>query len=263
MATISQINIDGSTYDISDAKLKKVITNFYDSDTKSINLSSSDSTPAITVKSPIFCSNSDPAPDHNLWGGLIQFNDNTETLRSYIRHVALVDGRQGIQLETRRYNSDDQAIFNYIELFINSNGADTVSLTYPAVWREALGFGTDISTDTISNIITPESNFTIVSASYRQRHGIALLEMRFQNKTAISVPNHGNIGDMTIGTLVSGKRPILATHPRSNGDEAGQAWFHIDIAGRVILCAAEGTGTARTIPANTTYFNLSAMYIVA
>lgn len=261
MATISQINIDGSTYDILDTKLKNTIANFYNSDTKSMNLLST-STPAITVKSPVFYSSSD-IPPNTITGTLIRYNDNTGQRRAYITHVSSTNGWQGMQLRTCKFNSNNELIYNPLDLFIDSNGVDTVYVAFPDAWKSGFGFGTDITTNTISEIITPfSSGITFNFARYRERHGIALIELSFKFNTAISVPNHGNFTDINIGKLVEGKRPILATHARSNGDEAGQAWFHIDTAGKVILCAAEGTGTARTIAANTN-FNLSAMYIVA
>lgn len=87
------------------------------------------------------------------------------------------------------------------------------------------------------------------------------IAVTFTTDKDVSVPAHGNIGNITIGTIVEGLRPAVVSNGQSHGDNAGQCWYYINTAGVVQLTACEGTGTARTIDAGTT-FHLHAHYLL-
>lgn len=171
----------------------------------------------------------------------------------YIRPIAYTTGVQGIQIETQRiingtnyYNNINMGLYPNGDKFTTFQGR-TLDYSYIT---------------TIASIITVNSsNATITSAKWLQFMHIGMLEIDFTNKNAISVPANGNIGDIVIGTVVSGKRPALNAHPVSNGDGAGAAWYHLSTAGNLSLAACEGTGAARTIAAGTA-FNVAVTYII-
>lgn len=83
------------------------------------------------------------------WGDGFCITDNIGMVRSYLRHNDLSEG-QGLQLETRRYDTDAKNHFAYngLRLNLKKDGTPTVNVSHPAAWRTALGL------DTASNIIT-------------------------------------------------------------------------------------------------------------
>jgi len=113
---------------------------------------------------------------------------------------------------------------------------------------------------TVSNVITAASGITISRADYAVWGKLAQLFIQFKRSSAISVPADGNFTDITVGTLVSGKRPTIYT--TCVGAGSPQAWGYISSNGSVVLTALEGTGATRTVAANTT-LELYATYILA
>ena len=112
-----------------------------------------------------------------------------------------------------------------------------------------------------SSIITASSAATIVTANYAQYGHVAQLYIAWKNKKAISVPASGNITNVQVGTIYSGKRPAIPSAAHSYGDNAGAAWYYIGSDGNLQLGACEGTGKARTIAANSD-FRLCTTYII-
>lgn len=147
---------------------------------------------------------------------------------------------------------------------IVGNGTDTNRSNALTVdWDGNVVMGTDLKTTTIADIITVNSsNATITVAEFARWGKVAQLHIAWTNKSAISVPANGNIGNVTIGTLVAGKRPIYSHAAWSHGDNAGAAWYNFNAAGAIGLGACEGTGAARTIAANTR-FDLYTTFILA
>lgn len=118
------------------------------------------------------------------------------------------------------------------------------------------------TTTAVANIISAKSGITITAANFASYGKVAQLVIDFKYDTAITVPANGNITNVTVGTLVSGKRPVYFEAAHSNGDGAGQQWYGITSGGVITLRALEGTGAQRTIAADTS-FTLSATYILA
>lgn len=88
---------------------------------------------------------------------------------------------------------------------LESNKADTDGGNINATgFREALGLGATATTTTISNIATAASNSTIVSASYAEWGKLASVELEITRSI-----NTGTTADVTVATLVSGKRPAV------------------------------------------------------
>ena len=112
-------------------------------------------------------------------------------------------------------------IANYALLGVGTTGDAVVSLSSPSAWRNALGLGTSgafpltiaqggtgstgvDAESTISNIIAAASGFAITSANYRQWGKIA--QIYFQARKAEA---QTTAASMTLGTVVTGKRPVL------------------------------------------------------
>jgi hypothetical protein len=104
----------------------------------------------------------------------------------------------------------------------------------------------------VSNIITAGTNITIASAAYAVWGKLGYIFITFKSSTAITIPATGNITDVSVGTLVSGKRPI-ALHRLVGYNIADDSplFFSVYSDGVVKLVAGESTGAQRTIAANT------------
>lgn len=130
------------------------------------------------------------------------------------------------------------------------------------LWRKEKS-GVINSTTKYSDIITFNGTYASgTSGSFTQNAKVGMLSIKFTNAQVISVPAHGNISNIEIGTLKTGFRPKYNTFGVSVGDNGGQAWYSIATDGSVELTALEGTGSIRTI-AKDTSFGLYATYILA
>lgn len=157
----------------------------------------------------------------------------------------------------------DALLERYSEMIIgdeqNSLAQTVVNQAHTEVnrWLNA-----DIFTSGVADIITANStNATISSASYRQYGKVAQIYIVWKNVNAISVPADGNVTNLIVGTLVSGKQPGITSCAVSKGDNGGQAWYAVDTGGQIHLTACEGTGTSRTIAAGT-QFEIFATFIL-
>ena len=102
-----------------------------------------------------------------------------------------------------------------------------------------------VSTSTISNIISAASGFTIDSASFYQKGAHAMLTFVFYRSSDITVTATGDITDMQIATVVSGKRPPIQAAGTTGNGGGGILYA----SGAVNLSYLEGTGSSRTIAA--------------
>ena len=101
-------------------------------------------------------------PSSNIYGDGFYLSDSAGTYFAYVRPVFLTDGRQGIQLETRR-SINGSWVYNTLNVTINGSGTRLVQVSDGAAWRSAIGAASqaDIQTKmsltshTISNISVP------------------------------------------------------------------------------------------------------------
>ena len=113
-------------------------------------------------------------------------------------------------------------------------------------WDGTLHTAKDTDTTTVADVLTAETGVTIGAVSYVQRGGVAALFIRASRSAATS-------GATTIGTLVTGKRPVMETAapaPSGSGD---------------VYVAADGTITYRpsgSVSANTNLY-IRVTYLVA
>ncbi len=149
---------------------------------------------------------------------------------------------------------------NCLQLLMNGD-TPKVDINRPGAWLDALKAGI-IETSTISQIVVAKSGTTITEAVYKQWGRVASLRIRFTRTSAITVPAHGNITDIDVATVVSGKRPRMQSFGFSGGNGAGQAWYSLGTDGVVTLCACEGNGSSRSI-AKGSEFSFYCTYILA
>lgn len=164
---------------------------------------------------------------------------------------------------TRRYNADGSAIAVTHGFYqhVNKNGNLSVNFTSEAsrtAWRTGLLVdkweNTDYTTTTATDFFEVSSSVATVSSGRCRKFGkVVYVFLTWTNKNAITVPDHGNIANITIGTLKSGYRPHTDSTGISYGDNAGQQWYAIRTTGVIELSACEGTGTQRTIAAGSTF----------
>lgn len=116
------------------------------------------------------------------------------------------------------------SISNYLQLVIDSNNNQSISVSNAQAWRKALGLGNAsgafpitvaqggtgntgiVVVDTIANIISAASGFTITQAAFCAWGKIAMIYVRAKATEATSSGWH------TVGTVVSGKRPAVMLH---------------------------------------------------
>lgn len=151
--------------------------------------------------------------------------------------------------------------WNHIYVGLNASGQQVYAIQNQANFRSAIGLSTSATT-TVGNIATANTtNATISSASYVQYGNVAQIRIIWKNKNAISVPATGDVSNIAICTLVSGKRPAIISTAMSNGNNGGPATYVIETSGTITLTRCEGTGAARTIAADNT-FDICCTYIL-
>ena len=77
-------------------------------------------------------------PSSNQWIDRIALTDAYGTLIGYIRTPFMTDGREGIQIETKR-TVNGTTKYNGITMYFDANNEPTVVLGQPAAWRDAMG----------------------------------------------------------------------------------------------------------------------------
>lgn len=81
------------------------------------------------------------APASNIWGTIAAGYDSAGVDRAYLRQVAMTDGTQGVQVETKRTVSGT-TYYNGLRLMLDASGNQSVIVANAAAWRTALGLGT-------------------------------------------------------------------------------------------------------------------------
>lgn len=108
----------------------------------------------------------------------------------------------------------------------NGVGSWARSNAFAVGWDGTVTTARDTDTTTVADVLTAAQGVTIGAVSYIQRGGVAALFIRASKSASIS-------GATTIGTLVTGKRPVMETAapaPSGSGD---------------VYVAADGTVTYR------------------
>ena len=134
------------------------------------------------------------------------------------RGVYRTSGEAGMDLGAIR-EVNGTTYYNGVTFYLGDDGSPRIYLDFPAEWRKVLGLGTNgafpitiaqggtgqtglITTDTISEIVTAASGFTIIEAYYAQFGKVATVYVLIKSDNDISTNNW-----TTWATIVSGKRP--------------------------------------------------------
>lgn len=199
-------------------------------------------------------------PSANQYGSALHVTDQQGEQVGYLGLVHGTDDNLWTQLGVTRDVNGTPA-YNSLWLGLKDDGTPTVRFSgsdAQKAWRDALGY-TD--TDSVSGVFTKESSVTIRWFRCTKWGNVVSASMSWSTSRAISVPANGNITDFLIGTFAAGYRPPAETHGVSSGDSAGAAWYYIGTNGKLQVGACEGTGSARTIAANTA-FDFHAVWVV-
>lgn len=198
-------------------------------------------------------------PSANQYGSALHVTDQQGEQVGYLGLVHETDGKLWTQLGVTR-DVNGSPVYNSLWLGLKDDGTPTVSLDQPNAWCKALGY-TD--TSNVSGVFTKESSVTIRWFRCTKWGNVVSASMSWYTSQAISVPANGKITDFFIGTFAAGYRPPGPgeAHGTSSGDSAGAAWYYIGSNGQLWIGACEGTGSARTIAANTA-FDFHATWVV-
>lgn len=222
----------------------------------------------VTTNNPIFS----PAPNAS-WGQAVK--DGTppiylpkEQSNGYCPIIE-TDTPSGGKWMVGNYNTENLEFIYYSSSIVDSANAGNV--VNPG--RIILPFSTDLTNyimlntsaptvvTTLSSIMTVNSGYT-VTASFASWGKVAHIYLSIKNTNAISVPANGNVTNLQIGTLVSGKRPIIHTGFKSNGDGGGACFGSIYSTGNIEIGAFDSRNAAYTIPANSSFYVYST-YLLA
>lgn len=202
------------------------------------------------------------APSANQYGSALHVTDQQGEQVVYLGLVHETDDKLWTQIGVTRDVNGSPA-YNSLWLGLKDDGTPTVYFSGSAAqqaWRYALGY-TD--TNSTSGVFTKESSVTIRWFRCTKWGNVVSASMSWYTSQAISVPANGKITDFFIGTFAAGYRPPGPgeAHGTSSGDSAGAAWYYIGSNGQLWIGACEGTGSARTIAANTA-FDFHATWVV-
>ena len=163
------------------------------------------------------------------------------------------NGNMAIQLGVRNYDTSGMAFPQQTFIMeMDKTGKTTADLLGVPMYSQ--------STNTITDIISPNTtNATITAASYRQWGKLAMLFITWTNNAAMSVNATGNITDLPIGTLYSGKRPATGTIGLSTTTTTLK--YVIATNGNITVITGDGNGTAQTIAAGTS-LTVAATYLL-
>ena len=191
-----------------------------------------------------------------------KFGDKNGLFTGWVGNIAQTSGIIQTQLAARK-KVNGSNVDNVLYLSVDKDGNKLIRMTDPGAWLDGLAQQSPTTTTTIADVITAnETNATISSVGYAQWGKIATLTVYWSNVNAISVPASGNIANLTIGTVVSGKRPIIRVHPQCDGDNSAIAFYSLSNDGTLQVGGFDSHGSAYTIAASSTH-RLSVTYLLA
>lgn len=218
MANISQIEVNGTIYNIIDAVTRNyisVLNDWYLWDNKAHNITYS-------------------SPDHSrivMAEGWTLITGGVTDTPNY--SLSLWADTGNLRVDKYDYSTGTITTLGYVPLTKN-------------VTKEI------VKTVNNTSLITPESGWTITVCLVQRWGQFAYMYGAAKRSSTISIPASGNITNIKIGTLDSGYRPVNTIYLRSNADSAaGAAWLSLGTDGGITLNAMEGTNSARTLAANT------------
>lgn len=188
-------------------------------DTMTGDLTIDKSVPGVILKNANTTDGTAPSQNTNSMGFRVR-DKNGNNIAQFTDYWT-PDGRQGAWVA-----GFNKGVANGLLLFVDANGNRSVSVSDAAAWRAGIGLG-DVSTiSTVSSIVSAGTNCTVSSAIFKQWGKMAQLIMTIRNSAAITASGSS---PYVIGTLVSGKRPSLAT----NAFDISMNYYLIEESGQI------------------------------
>ena len=230
MADISQIEINGTVFNIEDAEIKDKVdqfTDYYNYD--------------------------------KIW-----YNPFTDLNHKHA-HAAVGDSVQLCAMD-----EENSTIGRSLNIWGDTGNFRNDKLDFSTGTTTTLGYvplskyttRKSYESSTSSSLFTPASGYKVDYLRLQRWGQVVQFSLRLTHTNAISVPANGNISNLTLGTLNSANwRPTQTAYLHSYGDNAGQLWGYLTKEGTVVLTAAEGYGTTtRSISASLS-IDLNSVYI--
>lgn len=137
MSDISQLQINGVTYDIADATARDNYLPLSGGAMTGPFLNTGTTAELVLQNSNI---ERDTPPSSAQFLDRIALCDINGEVIGYLRTPFQADGREGVQLETKRVVNGSN-IYHGVQLYIDASGNRTVDLSDAAAWRDGLGLG--------------------------------------------------------------------------------------------------------------------------
>ena len=175
----------------------------------------------------------DVIPSSAVNGRYLGYHDAQD--RNYFYHQVsqTTNGQISSAFNVSNKTTGGTTVNHRITMRINKDGTREVAFTEVDPWLTALGLDLQ-TTNTISDIATNGSGCTITAANYRQFGKVAQIAI-----TATKTSAATSVTSVTLGTLVSGKRPSINSAATSNN--ANAVYSYINTSG---ACVVRGTFTA-------------------
>ena len=214
MADISQIEVNGTTYNIVDAAMKDYISElieYYRLTSSNIDYSKLNHSVVILNNDVSFITAAENQPNY-----IFRIEKNTKNII------------------VKEYYPDTGALKTkgYIPITKDATKNCVKSIT--------------------SGLVTASSGWAISVQKLCLWGQIAHFIMQASSNADIVVSTSGDITNQTIGVMTAAYRPAVSMALRSKGDTGiNQAWGSIGTNGNIICSAVDGTGTKRTWSKNT------------
>ena len=204
-------------------------------------------------------------PSSTLYPPLNVFSDSTDTAFGGIYGTYTSSGRLGINVGSNR-TVNGTAIYNWLGLLVDGSGNRVIAISEAAPWRSALGLGTsgafpitiaqggtgqtEVTGSGLAktDIITAASGYEVTGAYYRQWGKLAQIQLAVK-RTGATI---SSATTMTIGTLVTGKRPPLPSQALLSSGTVTYTYI-----------GSNGSVTAYGTRAQNTTYNIYSTYLLA
>ena len=139
--------------------------------------------------------------------GEIMFSDTGAQFKCSVAADMLATDTTRLVLQARNWVSGT-ATANYIRMTMNTSGGAGIEMSHPAAWLKALATQVDESETKVSNVISANTSagFSITSVNFKKWGKFIQLNVVAKKSSAAS-----SAADITVGTIVAGKRPMMGS----------------------------------------------------
>lgn len=177
----------------------------------------------------------------NLYALIAGMFDKGGNFRSYLKHVDLTNGRQGLQVETRR-EVNGSNVYNGVQMLVDPSGNRYVVLSDRAAWLSALGYTAPTALPLASGCAAYSSGQTPTYS----RDGHVVSVWGAVKPTAEVAAG----GTLTIGTLPAGYRPSHDVYVLCQGSGQNKWLLTVSTSGVMTATRYSSGATLVVIPTN-------------